>query len=77
MACAGQIASQSLHAVDDCMKYCAYGRGQILTNAALLAAWIPPQCVLTTEAGRKRALLVRVHDGVWWSEELLKDQPHT
>lgn len=80
IACAGQIASHNLQAnayrLSLQSNVEAYGAFS-LTNAALLSTGIPPQGMLPTEPRRKRTLLVRVHDGIWWSEELLKDDPHS
>jgi hypothetical protein len=33
--------------------------------------------MLSTESRRERALFERVHDGVWWPEELLEDDEHS
>ena len=48
-----------------------------LTDTSFLPAWVPTQCVFTTEARRKRALFERIHDGIGRSEELLEDDPHS
>lgn len=47
-----------------------------LAYTPFLAAWVPAQSMLTTEARREGTLLERIHDSIWGSEKLFEDDPH-
>lgn len=53
------------------------GFAELACNATLLTVGVSPQRVLAAESGRKRSLLERVHDRVWWAEELLENDSHS
>merc|ERR1712137_1421928 len=54
----------------------ADGFTELAGNAALLASRVPPQGVLTAEAGRNGTLLEGVENGVWRPEKLLQRHIH-
>lgn len=66
MACAGQMASQSLQASTRRQRIVSPIVAS-LTDTSLLAVGVSPQSVLASESGGHGSLFERVHDGIRWS----------
>lgn len=87
MACAGQMASHSLQAMQRSSPVGYLFRAHTISGCVLLSSSsssspgrqirLPSQCVFATEPRTDGTLLEGVVDGVWWAEELFEDNVHS